>query len=215
MAPATMAGRGWRLDQPAFRRLRQEIADRNMIFMSHVGDPDLWYANKYTDTAKYGTRDEHYAIWESALEEHRDRPWLAAHLGGNPENIARLDGLLTRYPNLYLDSSATRWVVREVSKQRDAMRDFFIRHQDRIVFGSDQVSGDDRKFDFLSSRFWCHRKLWETAYIGPSPIVDPDLPADQQPTIRGLALPDDVLQKLYHDNAVKLLARAGASFPER
>jgi hypothetical protein len=41
------------------------------------------------------------------------------------------------------------------------------------------------------------------------PIADPDLPSDNQPMLRGLALPDDVLQKLYHDNAVRILAHAG------
>ncbi len=46
------------------------------------------------------------------------------------------------------------------------------------------------------------------------PIADPDLPADRQPTLRGLALPDDVLQKLYHDNAAKLLGRAGIRLGE-
>jgi len=56
--------------------------------------------------------------------------------------------------------------------------------------------------------------LWDTAYQGPCPILDPDLPAENQPTMRGLALPDDVLQKFYHDNAVKLLARVGVGFPE-
>jgi hypothetical protein len=73
------------------------------------------------------------------------------------------------------------------------------------------VSGDDRNFDFLASRFWSHRKLWETAYTGPSPILDPDLPPDQQPQMRGLALPDVVLQKIYHDNAVRLMTLAGVS----
>ena len=57
-----------------------------------------------------------------------------------------------------------------------------------------------------------HRKLWETAYVGPSPILDPDVPKDQQPTIRGLALPDEVLQKMYHDNTIKLLGRVGVKF---
>jgi hypothetical protein len=80
------------------------------------------------------------------------------------------------------------------------------------LFGSDQVSGDDRGFDFLASRFWCHRKLWETAYVDTTPVLDPDLPVDQQPQLCGLALPDEVLQTLYHDNGVKLLARLGVGF---
>src|SRR5262249_18023769 len=153
----------------------------------------------------------HYRMWENVLEEFRGHPWLGAHMGGHPEDLAHLQRLLDKYPDLMLDCSATRWMVREISLRRDAAREFFIRNQDRLIFGTDQVSGDDRKFDFLASRIWCHRKLWETAYIGPSPIYDPDCPADQQPTMRGLALPDVVLQKNYHDNGIKLLARAGVS----
>jgi predicted TIM-barrel fold metal-dependent hydrolase len=212
MAPGTMAMRNIRLDSPALRPVIKEAAARGMILMSHVGDPDTWYSGKYTDTAKYGTRDQHYAMWESVLEEYKDHPWLGAHMGGNPENLPRLQGLLDRFPNLYLDNSATRWMVRELSARREAAREFVIRNADRILFGTDQVSGDDRGFDFLASRCWSHRKLWETAYIGPSPIFDPDLKEDEQPTLRGLALPDEVLQKIYHDNAIKLLARVNVKF---
>jgi amidohydrolase family protein len=183
--------------------------------MSHVGDPDTWYNGKYAqDVKKYGTREEHYQMWENCLSTYKNHPWLGAHLGGNPENLPRLQRLLDTYPNLSLDMSATRWMVREISAQRDAAREFCIRNQDRLLWGSDQVSGNDRGFDFLASRWWTHRKLWETAYAGPCPILDPDVPADQQPIMRGLALPDDVLQKLYHDNAVNLLARVGVRFDE-
>jgi len=211
MAPGTMAARKWRLDGPMIRPILAEAAARKMILMSHVGDPDTWYNNNYRDTAKFGTREEHYQMWEGVLNEYREHPWLGAHLGGNPEDLGRLQHLLDTYPNLQLDCSATRWMVREISARRDAAREFFIRNQDRILFGSDQVSGDDRGFDFLASRWWCHRKLWETAYTGPSPIYDPDLPENQQPEMRGLALPDEVLQKIYHDNPLNLLARVGAS----
>ena len=211
-APQTMLYRGHRLDDPIYRPLFRALIDRGMAIMTHIGDPDLWYAGKYADVAKYGTRDEHYRMWESLLEEYRGIPWVGAHMGGNPEDLHRLQGLLDRFPDLMLDCSATRWMAREISARRDAARDFFIRNQDRILFGSDQVSGDDRHFDFLASRFWVHRKLWETAYIGTTPILDPDLPPDHQPVLRGLALPDDVLQNLYHDNAARLLERIGMRF---
>lgn len=211
-APGTMQRMGKRLDDPAFRPLFREVADRGMIIMTHIGDPDTWYCGKYADCDKFGSREEHYRMWEGLLEEYRGHPWLGAHMGGNPENLARLQDLLDRFPDLMLDCSATRWMVREISARRDAAREFFIRNQDRIVFGTDQVTGDTRGFDFLASRFWCHRKLWETAYIGPTPILDPDLPEDQQPTLRGLALPDEVLQKIYHDNPLRLLARVGVTF---
>jgi predicted TIM-barrel fold metal-dependent hydrolase len=212
-APQTIQRTGLRLDSPHLQRIIREAVDRDMILMSHVGDPDTWYNGKY-DPAKFGTRDEHYAMWESVLTQYRHRPWLGAHMGGNPENLPRLQSLLDRFPNLSLDLSATRWMVREISARRDAAREFVIRNQDRLLWGSDQVSGDAREFDFLASRWWAHRKLWESAYIGPCPIIDPDLPADQQPTLMGLSLPDEVIQKLYHDNAVKLLGRVGVRFDE-
>ena len=214
-APGTMAIRGCALDDPQMFRIMDEAVSRGMILMSHVGDPDTWYHGKYAaDPAKYGTRDQHYAMWEHCLTRYKDHPWLGAHLGGNPEDLPRLQRLLDNYPNLVLDCSATRWMVREISLRRDATREFFIRNQDRLLWGSDQVSGDDRGFDFFASRWWAHRKLMETAYIGPTPIYDPDLPLDHQPILRGLALPDAVLQKIYHDNTVRLLARVNVQFDE-
>jgi predicted TIM-barrel fold metal-dependent hydrolase len=211
MAPGTMHKRKIRLDSPELRPVINEAAARGMIFMSHMGDPEIWYRGKYKDTAEYGTRDEHYRMWEGLLQEFRDRPWVGAHMGGNPEDLHRLQGLLDRYPNLYLDCSATRWMVREISAQRDEARKFFIRNADRILFGTDQVSWDDRGFDFLASRFWAHRMLWESDYDGPSPINDPDLPDDNQPRMRGLNLPIEVIQKMYHDNAAALLGRVHAA----
>lgn len=208
-APAAIGDRGWRLDSEMFAPLFKEAVARKMAIMTHIGDPDTWYRTKYADHAKYGGRKEHYRMWENILAEYGTGPWIGAHLGGNPENLPRLQWLLDSYPNLLLDCSATKWMVRELSTQRDAARDFFIRNQDRILFGTDQVTSDDRSWDFLASRFWVHRKLWETAYIGQTPIYDPDVPEDQQPIIRGLALPDQVLQKLYHDNTMKLLEGIG------
>jgi predicted TIM-barrel fold metal-dependent hydrolase len=210
-APGTMVARGWRLNDPVARPLFQEAVSRGMLLMSHIGDPDWWYANKYADTAKFGSRDDHYAMWDELLTEYAPTPWVGAHLGGNPENLPRLQGLLDKHPQLYLDLSATRWMVREVSKQRDAAREFVIHNQDRLLWGSDQVSRNDQTFDFLASRFWAHRMLWETAYHGPSNILDPDYSEAEQPMLSGLALPDEVLQKIYRDNAVGLLARVGVN----
>ncbi len=212
-APPAIGDRKWRLDGELFRPLLQEAADRGMAIMTHIGDPDIWYGNRYADSAKYGTHADHLQMWENVLAEYSPRvPWIGAHLGGYPENLPQLQILLDRYPRLRLDCSATRWMSREISARRDAAREFFLHNQDRILFGSDQVSADGRDFDFLASRFWVHRKLWETARIGQSPIFDPDLPEDNQPIMRGLALPDEVLQKLYHDNAEKLLSEVGAAF---
>jgi len=212
MAPGSMYARKYRLDEGPVRTLVKEVVARGMVLMSHVGDPETWYQGRYADASKFGTRDDHYRMWENVLSEYPNHPYQAAHLGGNPEDLPRVQRLLDTYPKLVLDSSATKWMVRELSARRDAAREFFIRNQDRIIWGSDQVSTDDRGFDFLASRFWCHRKLLETAHIGQTPIFDPDMPEDQQPTMRGLALPDEVLQKIYRQNALKFYAQVGIKF---
>src|SRR5688572_14197738 len=118
-APPAIGERGWRLDSPMFAPLLREARDRKMAVMTHVGDPQIWYETKYADKTKYGSRDDHYAMWENVLDEYSDVPWIGAHLGGNPEDLGRLQGLLDRHPNLNLDCSATRWVAREISARRE------------------------------------------------------------------------------------------------
>jgi hypothetical protein len=145
LAPGTMLRTGMHFDHPGIRGILRDIASRGMAIMTHVGDPEIWYQGKYVpDFEKVGNRDQQYAAWERALEDHRGTPWLGAHLGGNPEDLGRLQGLLDRFPDLVLDLSATRWIVREVSARRDETREFVLRNQNRLLWGSDQVSGDSR-----------------------------------------------------------------------
>jgi hypothetical protein len=206
--------------------------DLGMIFMAHVGDPDTWFSTMYRDTKRYGTKLEQYEILEEALELF-PIPWIAAHMGGYPEDLDFLSKLLERHENLYLDCSATKWIVRELSKHPpEKTRAFFTRWKGRILFGSDIVTSDahltsqskstemDSKasssleaFDLYASRYWALRTLLETDYVGESPIADPDLhmvdperytPLDA-PQLRGCNLPDDALHALYFGAARKLL----------
>jgi len=209
VAPGTMKRTGLRLNDRFIGRILQEIADRKMIIMTHIGDPDTWYADKYNADGEIGDRDLHYRWFQERLEQFRGTPWMCAHMGGNPENLPRLQKLLDRFPDLVLDLSATRWIVREISARRDDAKQFFLKNPSRLLWGSDQVSGDARGFDFLASRFWAHRQLFETDYDGPSNIFDPDLPEERQPKIRGINLPEDLLQKIYRDNSVALMRRVG------
>ncbi len=221
-----------RLDAPVRIEAMQAAHDLGMIFMVHVADPDTWFATKYADASVYGTKLEQYEPLEALLDRFT-QPWIAAHFGGWPEDLAFLTGLLTRHENLYLDTSATKWIVREVSKHpRDDVVAFLQRFKGRILFGSDIVTADDhlapsedgsemtskasspeQAFDLYASRYWALRKLWETDFDGESPIADPDLamvdpkmydPMDAPP-LRGKSLPTEVLESLYHDAAHALL----------
>ena len=74
------------------------------------------------------------------IEEFPDVSFIAAHMGGDPENPDCLEELLGLYPNLSFDTSATKWQVREVSLRSHQMKRLICRYPDRFLFGSDLVT---------------------------------------------------------------------------
>ncbi|HVS37552.1 MAG TPA: amidohydrolase family protein [Gemmataceae bacterium] len=196
----------WRIE--AARRAR---AAGVRVVMVHVGDPDVWFHTVYADAAKFGAKPDQYVGLERMLELFPDMTWIAAHMGGDPEHADHLESLLDRYPHLYLDTSATKWQAREVSAHRDAIRPLMQRKPDRFLFGSDLVTRHGLPRDHYVSRYWVQRTLWESRWEGRSPIADPDYkPADglAAPPLLGLDLPDDVLNRIYRDNALRILPGA-------
>lgn len=201
-----------RLDSPVRREARQLATSLGMMFMVHVADPDTWFATKYADAGKYGTKRQQYEPLHAMLEEYADTPCIAAHIGGSPENLDFLQSLLDRHANLYVDTSATKWMVRELSKHPEAFRAFCVRNRGRVLFGTDIVANaDSRDFDLYASRFWALRTMLETDYDGPSPIVDPDLhmvdpslPESSTPRLRGAKLDPLTLRDTYQAAAQRL-----------
>lgn len=179
------------------------------IVMVHVGDPDAWFRTVYADASKFGTKPDQYVGLRRMLEMFPEMTWIGAHMGGDPEHPDHLEELLERYPHLRLDTSATKWQVREVSPRADAVRGLMIRKPDRFLWGSDLVTRHGLTREHYVSRYWCQRTLWESDWNGPSPIADPDWkPEPGQPAtplLRGLHLPIDVLEKICWTNAVELL----------
>jgi predicted TIM-barrel fold metal-dependent hydrolase len=206
--------RGLTVDAPwRVEAARRAQAAGIRVMMVHVGDPDVWFRGVYADAAKFGTKPEQYVGLERMLQMFPELNWIAAHMGGDPEHADHLEALLERYPNLYFDTSATKWQVREVSTHRDEIRGVICRYPDRFLFGSDLVTRHHLPREHYVSRYWCQRTLWESAWEGPSPIADPDYTAAEggpsTPVLRGLNLPGDVLVKVYRENAVRLLPASG------
>jgi len=202
-----------RLDHPIRLEGMKLARDLGMMFMAHIADPDTWFASHYADHHTYGLKAEHYEPFERLLDEFHDVPWIAAHMAGHPEDLEHVQQLLDHHPNLYLDTSATKWQIRELSKHPDELRAFCQRNVGRILFGTDIVANtENMSFDLYASRFWALRTLLETAYEGPSPIVDPDLslldptlPPESTATLRGANLDATTLSVVYHDAAKNLL----------
>jgi predicted TIM-barrel fold metal-dependent hydrolase len=194
----------WRVES-----VRRARAAGVRTFMVHVGDPDRWFATVYTDSAKFGTKADQYVGLIRLLEEFPDVRWVGAHMGGDPEHPDHLEALLERYPHLSFDTSATKWQVREVSARREAVRALLCRWPGRFLFGSDLVTRRGLPRAHYVSRYWCQRTLWESSWEGPSPIADPDYQPEPagpaMPRLRGLALPAEVLDRVYWRNAAELL----------
>lgn len=226
------------IDSPARVRAAELGQKLGMMFMVHVADPDTWFRTRYSDEAKFGRKLDAYRGLEVMLDRFPG-PWIAAHHGGFPEDLEFLSGLLERHANLYLDTSATKWAVRELSRHpRETARAFFTRWRGRLLFGSDIVTTDDHLVpasggprgpmsdladspsaaaELYASRYYALRTLFETNYEGESPIADGDLmmvdpsryDAMSAPTLRGMALPAEVLADLYRGGAEKLLGPFG------
>lgn len=213
-----------RLDSSMRLETARVAVDLGMKLMVHVADPDTWFATKYSDSNKYGTKLQQYEALEVLLDTF-DVPVIAAHMGGYPENLNFLSDLLSRHANLFLDCSAAKWVVRELSKYPTSeVQSFFCKWQGRLLFGSDIVTADahltpehheseiaakasapEEAFDLYASRYWAFRTLLETDFDGPSPIADPDLhmvepqkySLNSSPNLRGHSLPRECLDSLY------------------
>jgi len=218
------------LDGPVRRRQMELAASLGMGIMTHIADPDTWFHTTYADAAQWGTKTQQYEPLETMLDDV-NVPWVAAHMGGWPEDLDFLDGLLARHDNLHLDTSATKWMVRELSRHdTPRLTKFLGQWSGRICFGSDIVAQIDHlspsadegmaakasspaeAFDLYASRYWALRTLWERTWCGASPIADPDLhmmDAAVDPLapsrIKGHGLDHDLLQDLYAGAATRLL----------
>ena len=193
----------WRADV-----IRRASAAGVRVVMVHVADPDIWFEHRYTDRNRYGTKAEHYAGLERLIQEFPNIRWIAAHMGGDPENPDCLEELLDLYPNLFFDTSATKWQVREMSLRAQRMKRLVCRYPDRFLFGSDLVTRPGLAREHYVSRYWCQRTLLESDWRGQSPIEDSDWSlehASDSPALVGLNLPADVLEPVYRGNARRLL----------
>ena len=213
-------------DSPWRLKIAHRAKELGMSLMVHVADPDTWFSTNYADSSVYGTKHDQYESLHRLLDKTGMR-CLGAHMGGNPEDIGFLSQLLDRHPGLILDTSATKWMVRELSKQpTDELLAFLTKYEGRIIFGSDIVTHDDHlessdpnnpafgnqlanseheAFELYASRYWALRTMFETNYRGESNIADPDLKMcdpDQYddmsaPALHGHGLPESVLRILY------------------
>jgi len=123
-------------DSPWKIKIAERARELGMSLMVHVADPDTWFSTMYKDASVYGTKKEQYESLHRLLEK-TGMKCLGAHMGGYPEDLGFVGGLLDRHPGLIVDTSATKWMVRELSKQPTGeLVAFLKKYEGRVVFGS-------------------------------------------------------------------------------
>ncbi|MPM19892.1 hypothetical protein SDC9_66319 [bioreactor metagenome] len=123
---------------------------------------------------------------------------MASHIASLEWNLDEVAERLDRYPSMSIDLSARMGhVQRQSVADYEKVRDFFIRYQDRILYGIDiTISEGGDRFDTVSSEML---RKWESdwAYLATDSIqVIENISGD----IRGLHLPKTVIDKVYYEN---------------
>ena len=142
---------------------------------------------------KWPSRDDLLAARNRVIERHPKTVFIGAHLANNPEDLATVAKWLDRYPNLFADVTSR---IAELGRQPYTARRFFVKYADRILFGTDGPR--------TAARLLPHWRFFETLDENFAYAENP-FPPQGLWNIHGLGLPEDVLKKLYHDNAAKLI----------
>jgi predicted TIM-barrel fold metal-dependent hydrolase len=127
------------------------------------------------------------------VKRHPNTTFIGAHVGCYGENLGWVGQMLEECPNYYIDISAR---IGELGRQPYTARKFFIQYQDRILFGLD--AGPSRNEYRLYYRFL----ETDDEYFNYNTS---EVPAQGRWYVCGLYLPDEVLKKMYSENAKKVL----------
>lgn len=132
---------------------------------------------------------------EAVVAAHPATTFVGAHGGCFAEDLAWVARMLSTYPNFHVDIAAR---IAELGRQPRAARKLFLEHPDRVLFGMDLFPPDPADYAI-------HFRFFETDDECFDYATD-DVPPQGRWTISGLNLPDDVLRKVYGDNARRLIA---------
>jgi predicted TIM-barrel fold metal-dependent hydrolase len=224
------AGRLIAVDDSRLDPVWNRCGELGMPVSIHVADPKAFWLPYEASNERWKELKDHpgwwfgdsnkFPAWKELLEalsrviaRHPRTTFVCVHFGNNAEEIDWVDQQLNRYPNMMVDLAAR---IPELGRHNpDQVRRLFIKHQDRILFGSDfQVydrvvlgssgnepppSDADAEVFFAKEWRWLETRDREWEHMTP-------IQGDWK--ISSIGLPAPVLRKVLFDNARKLLARS-------
>lgn len=223
------------VDDPLFDPIFDFIAAQGKTILAHIGEPiDAWmpqYPITEERPGNYWAKHPQYSFWDKpelpsysdimaardhVLEKHPDLKFVGAHLGSLEFDVNEIIKRLEKYPNFAVGiGGRTRYLMWQA---RGKVREFFIKFQDRIMYGTDRSGGlvkgkgvpmtrediEDSRRSILDRhdlffRFYAGTDEipWGNYVIGGKPLPEPTY------TVQGLALPRNVLDKIFYQNAVE------------
>lgn len=147
---------------------------------------------------KYPRKMELLERRNDLIRQHPNTIFILPHFANYAENISYVSNLLDENPNVYIDFSAR---IDELGRQPYSSREFFIKHQDRIIFGADMPANLDCSSEMYCAYFRFLETYDESFY---SPDYDGTFDRSRWP-ICGIGLPKEVLKKIYCGNILKII----------
>ncbi|MFN8490463.1 MAG: amidohydrolase family protein [Caldilineaceae bacterium] len=212
----TPSGEFFMVDDPLFDPIFEYLAASGRPLLTHIAEPlECWqplkpgsphygYYSKNPQWHMYNRPDfpsheQLMAARDHVLAKHPNLRMIGAHLGSLEWDVDVLAARLDRYPNFAVDISAR--LVDLVCQDSDKVREFFIKYQDRLLFGTDVVMRQKpstmNDVDKAAAIQYL-RETYETHFA----YFDEEQPVTvRSRTTQGLGLPAAVLEKFYWTNA--------------
>lgn len=202
--PNTRKASGIALDSVVYDDFLARLEETGFPVLWHVNDPEeFWNPEEAPEWARgpgwlydetFPSNASLYEECERALEKHPKLKVIFAHFYFLSDFLERAAALLERYPNVHLDLAPGIEMLHNFGKRPEAAREFFVKYQDRILFGTDFSPR------FLLSRIWVVRNFLETDETFHVPTDDNLFWPDHRTMIRGIALPEKALRAIYAGN---------------